>query len=175
DEGPIAGTRARASAAEETAKNGCLDHRKVHKIRLLPPVFPLHLTAKNRALPESQRHRHRVREAPETRTHIGSSREASEANVQSHGRCVDEMTGLLPLSREASRVDSGNTPPGEQPDRMLDVHRNANRPGEIIRGTEGNDAQHDRRPNNGVGDRADGSVAAGRSEERRVGKDWRST
>src|SRR5438093_9517071 len=92
-EGPIVRTRAGDSQAEETAKNGRVDHSEVHQIRLLPPVFPLHLTAKNRALPECQRHRHRVREAPETRTHIGSSREASEANVQSHGRCVDEMTG----------------------------------------------------------------------------------
>src|SRR5207247_1461852 len=160
--------RAGDPQSEETAENGRVDDREVDQTRLLLPVFPLHLTAKDRALPECHRHRHGVIESSKTRPQIGSGREASEAYVEPHGCSVDEMTGLLTLSGEAPRVDSRDTAPGEQPDRMLDVHRNADRPGEIVRGAEGNDAEHDRCPNNGVGDGADGSVAACRNDDARM-------
>src|SRR6266550_994993 len=95
--------RTRNPQVEETAENWGVDHREVDQTRLLLSVFPLHFTAKYRALPKCQRHRRRVREAPETRAHVGSSREPSEGDVQAYRCSVHEMTGLLSLAGKAPR------------------------------------------------------------------------
>src|SRR5438067_11656685 len=50
---------------------------------------------------------------------------------------------------------------------MVDVHGDIERPGEIVRSAERKDAKHSRCPNDGVGDRTDGPVTAGRYDHRR--------
>ena len=98
--------RAGDSQIEETAENGRVDDREVDQTRLLLPVFPLHLAAENRTLPQCQRHSRRVGEAPETRSDIGSSREPSERDVDPHRCGVHEMTGFLSLTGKAPCIDS---------------------------------------------------------------------
>src|SRR5207249_2140756 len=59
---------------------------------------------KYRAPPKCQRHRRRVREAPETRANIGSGREPGEGDVEAYRCSVHEMTGLLSLAGKATRI-----------------------------------------------------------------------
>src|SRR5256714_1307006 len=97
--------RTRNPQVEETAENWGVDHPEVDQTPLLLSIFPLHFTAKGRALWEGPRPRRCVREAPETRPNIGSGREPGEGDVEAYRCSVHEMTGPLSLAGKTTRID----------------------------------------------------------------------
>src|SRR2546425_5417592 len=94
-EGPVVGARTRELEVEESAEDGRIDDRHVHKVQLFGSPLELDLAVEDRPFLHRDRHGHGVGQPPEPRAQVGPRREARELNVDTGRGRVNEMPRLL--------------------------------------------------------------------------------
>src|SRR2546427_7503955 len=81
--GPVVGARTRQLEVEESAEDGRIDDRHVHKAQLFGSPLELDLAVEDRPFLHRDRHGHRIGQPPKPRAQVGPRREARELDVRS--------------------------------------------------------------------------------------------
>src|SRR6266704_1905505 len=108
----------------------------------------------------------RSRNPPKMRALIGPCREARELHVDTGGGRMNEMPRLLTIARQFARVDARDVAASKQSHGLLHIHGDLDRAGEVVRGAQRNNAENSWCRDDGIRNRAHGSVPAGRDNHR---------
>src|ERR1700730_16634883 len=107
-EGPVVQVCTRKLEVEKSPKDRGVDHREMDEAQQLGSPFGLDLAPEDRPFLHGDRHRDRVGQPPEARSHVSSRREARELDVEARRRGVDEIARWLIIAGQLARVVARN-------------------------------------------------------------------